>query len=25
LMLGAALGWMSIGWAVMTKMIHFEI
>ena len=25
LMLGAAFGWMCIGWAAMTKMIHFEI
>ena len=25
LMLGAALFWMGLGWAVMTKMIHFEI
>lgn len=25
IMLGAALFWMSMGWAVMTKMIHFEI
>lgn len=24
-MLGSALFWMSMGWAVMTKMIHFEI
>ncbi|MER2519825.1 MAG: type II secretion system F family protein [Bdellovibrionales bacterium] len=25
IMLGSALFWMSMGWAVMTKMIHFEI
>jgi tight adherence protein B len=25
IMLGGALTWMSIGWAVMTKMIHFEL
>jgi tight adherence protein B len=25
IMIGAAITWMSIGWATMTKMIHFEI
>jgi tight adherence protein B len=25
IMLGGAITWMSIGWAVMTKMIHFEL
>ena len=25
IMMGIAVGWMSIGWATMTKMIHFEL
>jgi Flp pilus assembly protein TadB len=25
IMLGIAVTWMGIGWATMTKMIHFEI
>jgi len=25
IMLGVAVSWMAIGWATMTKMIHFEI